>query len=158
MAVHSQARASVFQVTYAADGVPSIAKICQTPNLGRNELDGLAFDYAGDLYVVHSGTERFYKYVLPTTDNTCIVPAPESQVIKKAARYTVTVAVNDEAMGTATGGGTEFLYDDEVTVTAVANTNYEFVNWTENGTEVSADAKYTFNIEGSRELVANFQI
>ena len=86
-------------------------------------------------------TERFYKYVLPTTDNTCIVPAPESQVIKKAARYTVTVAVNDEAMGTATGGGTEFLYDDEVTVTAVANTNYEFVNWTENGTEVSANSR-----------------
>ena len=158
LAVHSQACASVFQVAYAGDGVPSISKICQTPNLGRNELDGLAFDYAGDLYVVHSGTERFYKYVIPTNNNTCTVPAPESQVIKKEARYTVTVSVNDNAMGTATGGGTEFLAGDEVTVTAVANTNYEFVNWTENGTEVSPDAKYTFNIERSRELVANFRV
>ena len=158
LAVHSQARASIFQVTYAADGVPSISKICQTPNLGKNELDGLAFDYAGDLYVVNSGTERFYKYVLPTNTNTCTVPAPESQIIMKEARYTVTVAVNDEAMGTATGGGTEFLYDDEVTVTAVANSNYEFLNWTENGTEVSTDAEYTFNIEENRNLVANFQI
>ena len=158
LAVHSQACASVFQVTYAADGVPSISKICQTPNLGMNELDGLAFDYAGDLYVVHSGTERFYKYVLPTTDNTCIVPAPESQFIQKETRYTVTVAVNDEAMGTATVGGTEFLYGDQVTVTAVANPNYEFLNWTENETVVSTDAEYTFNIKESRNLVANFQL
>lgn len=158
LAVHSQARASVFQVTYAADGVPSIAKICQTPNLGRNELDGLAFDYAGDLYVVHSGTERFYKYVLPTNTNTCTVPAPKSQVIQKETRYTVTVAANDDAMGTVAGGGTEFLSGDAVTVTAVANTNYEFVNWTENDVEVSTSADYTFNIERSRELVANFQI
>lgn len=156
LAVHSQARASIFQVTYAADGVPSISKICQTPNLGKNELDGLAFDYAGDLYVVNSGTERFYKYVLPTNTNTCTVPAPESQVIKKEARYTVTVTVNDEAMGTATGGGTEFLTGDIATLSATANDGYQFVNWTY-GITTSTDNPLELTVEGDITVTAHFE-
>lgn len=156
LAVHSQARASIFQVTYAADGVPSISKICQTPNLGKNELDGLAFDYAGDLYVVNSGTERFYKYVLPTNTNTCTVPAPESQVIKKEARYTVTVTVNDEAMGTATGGGTEFLAGDIATLSATANDGYQFVNWTY-GITTSTDNPLELTVEGDITVTAHFE-
>ena len=149
--------ATLFKVIYDASGVPSLEKLMSTPKLGTN-IDGVAFDYAGDLYVASEDTHRMYKFVIPTTDNTCTVPAPESQVIKKEARYTVTVVTNDDTMGTATGGGTEFLYGDEVTVTAVANPNYEFVNWTENETVVSTDAEYTFNVEGNRDLVANFQI
>ena len=148
---------TLFKVTYDAAGVPSLEKLMTTPEIGVF-IDGVAFDYAGDLYVASASTKRFYKFVVPTNTNTCTVPAPESQVIQKETRYTVTVAVNDEAMGTATGGGTEFLFGDEVTVTAVANTNYEFVNWTENDVEVSTSAEYTFNIEGIRNLVANFQI
>ncbi|MBR5854747.1 MAG: hypothetical protein IKY87_03605 [Paludibacteraceae bacterium] len=156
LAVHSQACASVFQVTYAADGVPSISKICQTPNLGRNELDGLAFDYAGDLYVVHSGTERFYKYVLPTNNNTCTVPAPESQIIMKEARYTVTVEANDNAMGTVAGGG-EYKTGETATLAATANENYRFVNWTY-GTTTVADNPLALVVEGDITVTANFEL
>ena len=156
LAVHSQACASVFQVTYAADDTPSISKICQTPNLGRNELDGLAFDYAGDLYVVHSGTERFYKYVLPTNNNTCTVPAPESQIIMKEARYIVTVEANDNAMGTVAGGG-EYKADETATLTATANENYRFVNWTY-GTTTVADNPLALVVEGDITVTANFEL
>ena len=156
LAVHSQACASVFQVTYAADGVPSISKICQTPNLGRNELDGLAFDYAGDLYVVHSGTERFYKYVLPTNNNTCTVPAPESQIIMKEARYIVTVEANDNAMGTVAGGG-EYKAGETATLAATANENYRFVNWTY-GTTTVADNPLALVVEGDITVTANFDL
>lgn len=157
LAVHSQACASVFQVTYAADGVPSISKICQTPNLGMNELDGLAFDYAGDLYVVNSGTERFYKYVLPTNNNnTCTVPAPESQIIKKEARHTVTVVANPEEMGTVSGGGTEFLAGDIATLTATANDGYRFVNWTY-GITTSTDNPLELTVEGDITVTAHFE-
>ena len=155
LAVHSQARASVFQVTYAADGVPSIAKICQTPNLGRNELDGLAFDYAGDLYVVHSGTERFYKYVLPTNNNTCIVPAPKSEFIEKEQKYTVTVEANDNAMGTVTGGG-EYTAGETITLTATANSGYRFLNWTY-GSETSTDNPLSLVVEDNITVTANFE-
>ena len=157
LAVHSQACASVFQVAYAADGVPSISKICQTPNLGKNELDGLAFDYAGDLYVVHSGTERFYKYVLPTNDNTCTVPAPKSQVIKKEARYTVTVEASPAEGGSVSGGG-EYTAGETITLTATANSGYRFVNWTKDETILSTDASFTYTVPAENvTIVANFE-
>ena len=158
LAVHSQACASVFQVTYAADDTPSISKICQTPNLGRNELDGLAFDYAGDLYVVHSGTERFYKYVLPTNNNICTVPAPESQIIMKEARYTVTVVADPAEMGTVTEGG-EYKEGEKVTLTATANDNYRFVNWTKGGVEVSKDASFEYTVPAENvTITAHFEL
>ena len=158
LAVHSQACASVFQVTYAADGVPSISKICQTPNLGRNELDGLAFDYAGDLYVVHSGTERFYKYVLPTNNNTCTVPAPESQIIMKEARYTVTVVADPAEMGTVTEGG-EYKTGEKVTLTATANTDYRFINWTIGSDVISTDASFEYTVPAENvTITAHFEL
>ena len=43
-----------------------------------------------------------------------------------------------------------------MTAKATPKYGYEFKNWTENGTQVSTDASYTFEIEGDRNLVANF--
>ena len=37
-------------------------------------------------------------------------------------------------------------------------TGYRFVNWTENGTEVSASADYTFTAAADRSLVAHFDL
>ena len=46
-----------------------------------------------------------------------------------------------------------------VTLTATANTGYEFVSWTKDGTEVSTDANYTVtNVTANAEYVANFQL
>ena len=49
-----------------------------------------------------------------------------------------------------------FNYGASCTVTATPNTGYYFVNWTENGSAVSADPSYTFTVTGDRDLVANF--
>ena len=70
--------------------------------------------------------------------------------------YTITVSANPAEAGTVTGGG-EFEETDEITVKAVANDGYEFVNWTENEVEVSTDAEYTFTVLADRALVANFK-
>ena len=43
-------------------------------------------------------------------------------------------------------------------MTATANTGYTFINWTENGDEVSADASYSFIVVSNRNLVANFTL
>lgn len=69
--------------------------------------------------------------------------------------YTVTVSANPSNGGTVTGGG-NFTYGQSCTVTATANTGYTFSNWTENGNVISSNATYTFNVEGNRNLVANF--
>ena len=70
--------------------------------------------------------------------------------------HTITVSANPAEAGTVTGGG-EFEETDEITVKAVANEGYEFVNWTENEEEVSTEANYSFAVLADRNLVANFK-
>ena len=69
--------------------------------------------------------------------------------------YTVSVSAAPTEGGTVSGGGT-FQQEQQCTVKATANTGYTFVNWTENGNQVSDNANYTFTVNGNRTLVANF--
>ena len=79
----------LFSVTYNAEtGVPTLTKFATTPYVGYN-IDGLHFDYAGDLYVVNSSNEKFQKFVVPTNNNTCTTPAPKALVITKPSNPTV---------------------------------------------------------------------
>ena len=78
-----------------------------------------------------------------------IIPAP-------VVNHTITVSANPAEAGTVTGGG-EFEETDEITVKAVANEGYEFVNWTEGETVVSTEANYSFAVLADRNLVANFK-
>ena len=71
--------------------------------------------------------------------------------------YTISVSANPSNGGMVTGGGT-FNYGQNCTVVATANTGYDFINWTENGTQVSTSASYTFTVNASRNLVANFEV
>ena len=149
--------AVLFKITYDANDVPTnLEKLMSTGKLGTN-IDGVAFDYAGDLYVASETTKRFYKFVVPTNNNTCTVPAPASQVIKKEQRYTVTVSVNDDAMGTATGGG-EYKAGETIMLTATANAGYRFVNWTKDSEVLSSDASFTYTVPAENvTIVANFE-
>jgi hypothetical protein len=68
----------------------------------------------------------------------------------------ITLTANPPEGGTVTGGG-EYIVDDPVTVTATLNTDYLFVNWTEDGVEVSAETLFTFTATEDRVLTANFK-
>jgi len=70
--------------------------------------------------------------------------------------FVITTAASPTNGGTLTGGGT-YNYGQNCTVVATANTGYDFVNWTENGTQVSTSASYSFTVNASRDLVANFE-
>lgn len=69
--------------------------------------------------------------------------------------YTVSTSSIPSGGGTTSGGGT-FIYGDDVTVTAVPASGYQFVNWTQGGTTVSNNSSYSFTVTGSRTLTANF--
>ena len=69
---------------------------------------------------------------------------------------TVTLSVEPTGAGVATGKGT-FNKGDNITVTATAQTGYEFVKWTVGGEKVSSDATYNFQISENRNLVAVFE-
>lgn len=70
--------------------------------------------------------------------------------------YNIISSANPSEGGTITGSGT-YSAGSSCTLTATANSDYTFVNWTENGTEVSTNASYTFTVSGNRTLVANFR-
>lgn len=72
-------------------------------------------------------------------------------------QVTVSTTANPSSGGTTTGDGT-YTIGDQVTATATANTGYGFVNWTENGNVVSANATYTFTANSSVNLTANFAV
>ena len=71
--------------------------------------------------------------------------------------YTIAASANPSAGGTVNGAG-EYTQGASCTLTATANTGYTFTNWTENGSQVSTNATYTFTVTGNRTLVANFTI
>jgi hypothetical protein len=71
--------------------------------------------------------------------------------------YTINATVNPANSGSISGTG---VYNEGETVNLIAtpNSNYSFINWTENGTAVSTDATYSFTAESDRTFVANFTI
>ncbi|HWD19129.1 MAG TPA: Ig-like domain-containing protein [Verrucomicrobiae bacterium] len=72
-----------------------------------------------------------------------------------ASAYKISVGASPAGGGTVSGAGT-FLPDSAQTVTASSKSGYIFVNWTENGSVVSAQPSYTFTLIANRNLVANF--
>ena len=70
-------------------------------------------------------------------------------------KYTITVSSNNDEYGVVNGNNS-IDFGTETTVTAIANEGHRFINWTENGQEVSTDSIYTFIVECDRTLIANF--
>ncbi len=72
-----------------------------------------------------------------------------------ATRFTVSAEANPHYGGNVYGAGS-YLAGRVCVLRASAKAGYVFSNWTENGTVVSTDDIYRFNVEGNRSLVANF--
>ena len=67
----------------------------------------------------------------------------------------LTLSSNPLLGGTTSGAGV-FLQGSTVTVAAVANTGFAFLNWTDGTTVVSTNASYQLTMAGNKTLVANF--
>lgn len=70
--------------------------------------------------------------------------------------FSISLGANPSEGGTVTGGGS-YYEGLNCTVHAEPSHGYHFVNWTENGVEVSTDKDYTFTVSTDRALVANFE-
>lgn len=75
--------------------------------------------------------------------------------VSGGTHYTITTSASPAAGGTTSGDGT-YLSGAPVTVIATPNPGYTFVDWTENGIEVSTITDYGFAADAYRNLVANF--
>ena len=69
--------------------------------------------------------------------------------------YTISVTADPAEGGTITGAG-NYVHGTTCTLTATANENYEFINWTKDGVEVSTEVTFTFIVTASETYVAHF--
>jgi hypothetical protein len=67
------------------------------------------------------------------------------------------VVVSSTEGGVATASASEAEYNSSVTLTATPDDNYEFVNWTVNGEEISSESTISVVITSDMEFVANFK-
>ncbi len=64
----------------------------------------------------------------------------------------------DDIVFTGLSGGSVFYYGETCVLVATPAENYHFVNWIENGEEVSTENPYSFTVTGNRDLEANFAL
>lgn len=69
--------------------------------------------------------------------------------------YEITLSAEPETGGIVEGGGI-FYFGDMVTVRALTNPTYYFINWKENGEVVSTNQNFTFAVDGNHHFVATF--
>lgn len=94
--------------------------------------------------------DSLYMFTMPNNNM-------ELTAIFDTLEYSVVVTSSNINYGTVTGGGI-FNYWDIATVTATPLPDYIFVVWTEEGQPVSTNSIYTFPVQSSRNLVAEFQL
>ncbi len=116
--------------------------ISASPNTGYSFLN-----WTDDNEVV--GTEPTLQFEI--VDNRTLVANFEMLM------YHVNVGVNNDAAGSVTGTG-DYQEGTSVTVSATANTGFQFDRWTVAGETVSTNATYTFTIWEDMNLVANFVV
>jgi hypothetical protein len=81
--------------------------------------------------------------------------ADRTLVAHFATAFTITTSAAPASGGGTLGDGS-YTYGSAVTVSAAANANYAFVNWTERGVPVSVASQYAFIASADRALTANF--
>ncbi len=77
-------------------------------------------------------------------------------VLNFTSSVNITATTAPEGAGTVTGTG-EYTIGSTCTLTATANTGFQFQNWTLNGTVVSTSPNYSFTVRGAANYVAHFQ-
>lgn len=85
-----------------------------------------------------------------------IVDSSRTLVANFDNTFDIIASVNPTEYGTVNGAGL-YEYGATAELTATPETGYRFVNWTEDGSEVSFDLTYSFTVTEDRTLVANFE-
>ena len=137
----------------AFSGCTSLSSITVPSTL--TNIGNVAFMASPITTVNYDGTSAGWDSIKSKFPDTVIIP---NYVFTAAPSPSVggTVNVTGDARRVDTHSNAyTYTQGQSVTLTAVANDGYQFVNWTKNGTLVDTSAAYTFSAEGCA-LVANF--
>ena len=117
LAIGGGGKVTLLNAVYDENGTPTLTKWTETPMFNSEKpawnVDGIAFDYAGDLYVVCASNERFYKYALPTATNTCTTPAKKSLTVVGNGSAVENVSVSNKAQKIVRNGQVLIVRDGQ---------------------------------------------
>ncbi len=134
------------------------------PDAGGNIMGAGAYDHGVTATLIATAASG-YTFVRWTEDGTTVSTNPEYSFTVSCSRTLVAhfslntyyiVVSSDPMEGGAVMGAGSYDYGSTAILTASAATGYTFVNWTENGEEVSTNETYTFTVTGHRTLTAHF--
>ncbi len=125
-----------------AGALPTTSLYDYRPYLdGNNEQISVSDPAPGDWYVMLDPRQAYTGVTLTAS---------------LSSHLNVVLTASPANGGTVSGGGA-LLPGTQVTAAAAAQSSFTFLDWTENGTEVSSSPAYVFAATASRNLVANFQ-
>jgi hypothetical protein len=109
-------------------------------------------------YEFHSWTKGSETVATTETYTFTVTETAEFVANFVAEVYTIYPFALPSVGGTVTINQTSFLYGEECTLTATANTGYNFVNWTDDAnTVVSTETTYTFSVVAGGNYYAHFE-
>src|SRR5690606_36027353 len=118
------------------------------------------FEYGDFAYLIATANEG-YTFINWTEDGNEISTNPNLTIEINGERnltanfsintYTVSASVNPAEGGTIIGTGT-YTYGENANLTAIPNAGYTFINWTENGNEISTNPNLVTQVLSDRNL------
>lgn len=136
------------------------------PEEGGAVVGGGVYDY-GSMATLEAVPNEAYYFIRWEEDGEMVSTNPTYSFAVVRDRHLVAVFAQScfvveafadpETGGTVEGAG-NYIEGTTCHLTARPNQGYSFVNWTEDGTEVSTNANYAFVVDGNRSLVAHFEI
>jgi lysophospholipase L1-like esterase/ribosome-associated toxin RatA of RatAB toxin-antitoxin module len=145
---------STYTLTYLAAANGSVTgNTVQTVNYGSSGTQVTAVANEGYYFAGWSDGSLLN----PRTDSNVSGDITVTASFSPTDKYSVNLISNPSIAGVLSGHG-EYADGTKVTVSAVANTGYTFINWTINGVEVSQQEKYSFLVTQDITLTANFSL
>ena len=139
--------ASMYSYVFAnCYNLASIQIDCETPP-SATSYDFYGVDKSIPLMVPY-GTSGAYQNATGWSEFT--------NIQENSSSISITATANPVVGGTVSGAG-YYSVGDICTLTASANADYAFTNWTKDGVQVSTNATYSFTVNGSGSYVANFE-
>jgi len=128
LAMGCKDQVKIFSVAFSEDSIPSLTLLYSvSPAMGTNTA-GLAYDRAGNLYVISNSSERLGAWAFPKSDNTFVTPASTKQNI---------------VVGSETGIITTPDSETKVEIYPLPATDYVTVE--SNGSSINSYTLYTLN-------------
>lgn len=154
---------------YRTDTTLAVSSPTITINYSTKMVDGIWYEYVFDLQSATSTDQVHFGFTVKpnyTTYPTALASVSNIDDIflsndanplnATLSTIAISVASNNATMGSVSGGGA-CLKSQLTTVNASVIAPYHFLDWTENGVQVSITPTYTFTPTVARNLVANFQ-